>query len=413
MKKISIILSLFLIIISCQDQSENENPIAKFQQNLVDQGITGSNVTQVFKDGKVIYSNIVNSGALGDKDINDNTIFPIWSMSKTVTTVAMMILLDEGKYDLNDNVADYLPEYENINCKGPDGIYPCEKKLKIIHLLTHRSGYTYYANSGANWVSTLHTDLYPAYTNTVRFDNLDDYSKAVAKIPLDFEPGLMYTYGLNQAILGRLIEVISDQSFYSFLKDKIFDKLGMNDTKFHLTTNDRERFQPLRVNIKANTAFNNSDFHLEGYTAALDGYTYNENNKAHFGGEGLVSTMSDFAKFCEMLVNNGVHKDQRIVSEDGIKIMTAKYSNGYPDPSEPNVFPLEGYAYGFTFNVLEDSDAWGSGAPSGIYGWSGYHNTWFWIDPTNKLYALFMSNSIEPDFSILKNFQTATYNFIK
>ena len=412
MKKITIILSLFLII-SCQDQPENKNPIAKFQQNLVDQGITGSNVTQVFQDGKVIYSNIVNSGALGDKDINDNTIFPIWSMSKTVTTVAMMILLDEGKYDLNDNVADYLPEYENINCKGPDGVYPCEKKLKIIHLLTHRSGYTYYANSGANWVSTLHTDLYPAYTNTVRFDNLDDYSKAVAKIPLDFEPGLMYTYGLNQAILGRLIEVISDQSFYSFLKDKIFDKLGMNDTKFHLTTNDRERFQPLRVNIKANTAFNNSDFHLEGYTAALDGYTYNENNKAHFGGEGLVSTMSDFAKFCEMLVNNGVYKDQRIISKDGIETMTAKYSNGYPDPSEPNVFPLEGYAYGFTFNVLEDSDAWGSGAPSGIYGWSGYHNTWFWIDPTNKLYALFMSNSIEPDFSILKNFQTATYNFIK
>ena len=413
MKKISIILSLFLIIISCQDQPKDQNPIAKFQQKLVDQGITGSNVTQVFKDGKVIYSNIVNSGALGDKDINDNTIFPIWSMSKTVTTVAMMILLDEGKYDLNDNVADYLPEFENINCKGPDGIYPCEKKLKIIHLLTHRSGYTYYANSGANWVSTLHTDLYPAYTNTVRFDNLDDYSKAVAKIPLDFEPGAMYTYGINQAILGRLIEAISDQSFYSFLKDKIFDKLGMDDTKFHLTTNDRERFQPLRVNIKANTAFNNSDFHLEGYTAALDGYTYDENNKAHFGGEGLVSTMSDFAKFCVMLVNNGVYKDQRIISEEGIKIMTAKYSNGYPDPSEPNVFPLEGYAYGFTFSVLEDSDAWGSGAPSGIYGWSGYHNTWFWIDPTNKLYALFMSNSIEPDFSILKNFQTATYNFIK
>tara|TARA_Y100000766_G_scaffold166541_1_gene143090 strand:- start:367 stop:1608 length:1242 start_codon:yes stop_codon:yes gene_type:complete len=413
MKKITLILSLFLIIISCQDQPQDQNPIAKFQQNLVDQGITGSNVTQVFKDGKVIYSNIVNSGALGDKDINDNTIFPIWSMSKTVTTVAMMILLDEGKYDLNDNVADYLPEYENINCKGPDGIYPCEKKLKIIHLLTHRSGYTYYSNSGANWVSTLHTDLYPAYTNTVRFDNLDDYSKAVAKIPLDFEPGAMYTYGINQAILGRLIEAISDQSFYSFLKDKIFDKLGMDDTKFHLTTNDRERFQPLRVNIKANTAFNNSDFHLEGYTAALDGYTYDENNKAHFGGEGLVSTMSDFAKFCVMLVNNGVYKDQRIISEEGIKIMTAKYSNGYPDPSEPNVFPLEGYAYGFTFSVLEDSDAWGSGAPSGIYGWSGYHNTWFWIDPTNKLYALFMSNSIEPDFSILKNFQTATYNFIK
>lgn len=413
MKKIILLLSLLLITFSCQDQTKNENPIAKFQQNLVDKGITGSNVTQVYKDGKVIYSNTTNSGALGDKDINDNTIFPIWSMSKTVTTVAMMILLDDEMYDLNDNVEDYLPEYKDINCKGPEGIYPCENKLKIIHLLTHRSGYTYYANSGANWVSTLHTDLYPAYTNTVRFDNLDDYSKAVSKIPLDFEPGSMYTYGINQAILGRLIEVISNQSFYSYLSEKIFDKLGMDDTKFHLTKADRERFQPLRVNIKPNTAFNNSDFHLDGYTAALDGYTYDENNKAHFGGEGLVSTMSDFAKFCEMLVNNGVYNDQRIISEEGINTMTTKYSNGYPDPSEPNVFPLEGYAYGFTFSVMEDSDAWGSGVPNGSYGWSGYHNTWFWIDPVNNLYGLFMSNSIEPDFSILKDFQTATYDFIK
>ena len=202
MKKIILLFSIILITISCQNQSQKVNPIEKFQKNLVEQGVTGSNVRQVFKDGKVIYNNITNSGALGDKDIDENTIFPIWSMSKTVTTVAMMILLDEGKYNLNDNVSDYLPEYENINCKGPDGIYPCENKLKIIHLLTHRSGYTYYANNYANWVTSLHTDLHPAFTNPVRFNNLDDYSKFVSKIPLDFEPGSMYTYGINQAILG-------------------------------------------------------------------------------------------------------------------------------------------------------------------------------------------------------------------
>ena len=113
-----------------------------------------------------------------------------------------------------------------------------------------------------------------------------------------------------------------------------------------------------------------------------------------------------------MLVNGGTYNNNRIISEESIKIMTSKYSNGYPDPNEPNVFPLEGQAYGFTFSVLEDSDAWGSGAPNGIYGWSGYHNTWFWIDPKNKLYGLFMSNSIEPDFGILKDFQIATYKFI-
>ena len=93
MKKIILLFSIILITVSCKSPNQNTNPIEKFQKNLVEQGITGSNVTQVFKDGEIIYNNITNSGALGDKDIDENTIFPIWSMSKTVTTVAMMILL--------------------------------------------------------------------------------------------------------------------------------------------------------------------------------------------------------------------------------------------------------------------------------------------------------------------------------
>lgn len=415
MKKFKIYIFLFAtLFIACNENTKKiDNPIEKFQSNLIKDGTTGSNVAKVFKNGEVIYDQVVNSGVSGDKDIDSNTIFPIWSMSKTVTTVGMMILLDRGLYNLEDNVSDYLPEYSNINCKGDDGIYPCEKKLKITHLLSHRSGFTYYAKNGSNWIASLTTDLYPAVADPVRFDNLDDFSKAAAKIPLDFEPGEMYTYGINQAILGRLIEVISGQSFYSFLKENIFDKLSMNDTKFHLTEKDRERFQPLRVNIKPNSDFNPSNFYLDGYTTALDGYPYSEDSQAHFGGEGLVSTMSDFSKFCEMLVNDGTYNGEKIISNDGIKIMTGKYSNAFPDPSEPNAFPfLEGYYYGFTFSVLENTEAYGSGAPNGIYGWSGYHNTWYWIDPLNKLYALFMSNSINPDFSILKNFQTATYKFI-
>ena len=135
MKKIILFYSMILIAFSCKSPNQNTNPIEEFQKNLVDNGITGSNVTQVFKDGEIVYNNIANSGALGDKDIDENTIFPIWSMTKTVTTVAMMILLEEGKYNLNDNLSDYLPEYGDIKCKGPDGVYPCEEKLKVIHLL--------------------------------------------------------------------------------------------------------------------------------------------------------------------------------------------------------------------------------------------------------------------------------------
>ena len=364
----------------------------------------------VYQDGEIVYNEIVNSGAVGDADIDENTIFAIHSMTKTVTTVAMMILLEQNLYQLDDELSKYLPEYSNVNCKGSDGIYPCKNKIKVIDLLTHRSGYTYYARNGANWLFNLHTDLFPDYINTSRFDNLDDFSKAVAKQPLDFEPGTMYSYGLNQAILGRLIEVISGKSFYEFLKENIFDKLGMNDTKFHLTDKDRLRFQPLRVNIKSRTPFNQTDYNLDGYTAALDGYSYDEKNKAHFGGEGLVSTMSDFSKFCEMLVNGGVYGDEIIITEESIRVMTDKYTNGYPDPNEPNVFPdYAGNYIGFTFVVNYDPEVDGSGSGKGTYGWSGYNNTHFWIDPLNKTYGLFMSRAIEFDFSIKKRFKQAFY----
>ena len=399
MKKILLFISL--VFFSCNSEVKSENPILDFQKNLVKNGITGSNTAMVYKDGKIIYNEIVNSGAVGDADITENTIFAIHSMSKTVTTVAMMILLDREMFDLNDQLSKYLPEFENMNCKGSDGVYPCENKIKVIDLLTHRSGFTYYAKNGANWLASTHTDLYPDFINTSRFNNLDDFSKAVANQALDFEPGSMYAYGLNQALLGRLVEVISNQSFYEFLKENIFDQLGMNDTKFHLTEEERTRFQPLRVNIKSKSAFNQTDYNLDGYTAALDGYSYDEKNKAHFGGEGLVSTMSDFSKFCEMLVNNGLYNDQQIISKKSIKIMTDKYTNGYPDPNEPNVFPdYEGNYMGFTFVVSENPEIDGSGAGKGTYGWSGYHNTHFWIDPQNKTYGLFMSRAIEFDFSI-------------
>ena len=408
MKKILLFISL--VFFSCNSEVKSENPILDFQKNLVKNGVTGSNTAMVYKDGKIIYNEIVNSGAVGDADITENTIFAIHSMSKTVTTVAMMILLDREMFDLNDQLSKYLPEFENMNCKGSDGVYPCENKIKVIDLLTHRSGFTYYAKNGANWLASTHTDLYPDFINTSRFNNLDDFSKAVANQALDFEPGSMYSYGLNQALLGRLVEVISNQSFYEFLKENIFDQLGMNDTKFHLTEEERTRFQPLRVNIKSKSAFNQTDYNLDGYTAALDGYSYDEKNKAHFGGEGLVSTMSDFSKFCEMLVNNGLYNDQQIISKKSIKIMTDKYTNGYPDPNEPNVFPdYEGNYMGFTFVVSENPEIDGSGAGKGTYGWSGYHNTHFWIDPQNKTYGLFMSRAIEFDFSIKKKFKQAVY----
>ncbi len=123
MKKI--ILFISFLIISCNTNNEKENPIKLFQQDLIDKGLTGSNVAMVYQNGEIVYNEIVNSGAVGDADIDENTIFAIHSMTKTVTTVAMMILLEQNLYQLDDELSKYLPEYSNVKCKVADGVYPC------------------------------------------------------------------------------------------------------------------------------------------------------------------------------------------------------------------------------------------------------------------------------------------------
>tara|TARA_B100000287_G_scaffold317264_1_gene300976 strand:+ start:1234 stop:2466 length:1233 start_codon:yes stop_codon:yes gene_type:complete len=406
----NLILSAILILAGCS-KTNDENKILSFQKKLISDELTGSNVAMVVKDGEIIYNQIVNSEKLGDKDINTNTIFPIWSMSKPITTVAMMVLLDKGTYQLEDNLYEYLPEYKNVNCKGENGIYPCENKIKVIDLLTHRSGYTYYDPiTGENRFASPPSPTMK-YASSYMYDNLDEFSKAVAKQPLEFEPGSHYLYGINQAILGRLIEVLSGQSFYDFLNDNLFIPMNMSETKFYLTIEDRKRFQPLFINSLPNTPFNLSDTNIKGFTNFLDEQTYDINNKGHFGGEGLVSTFKDYSNFCEMLLNKGMYNGKEIISEESYNLMIKKYSNAYPDPAEPFTFPdLAGHYFGFTFSVLEDPALDGTGSPKGVFGWSGYHNTHFWIDPETNLYGLFMSRSREFDFNIPKKFKEAVYS---
>tara|TARA_Y100000022_G_scaffold198168_1_gene208004 strand:- start:2082 stop:3218 length:1137 start_codon:yes stop_codon:yes gene_type:complete len=351
--------------------------INTFQNKLIENEVTGSNVALVWQNGKVIYHNIENSYHSNGKPINENSIFPIWSMSKPITIVAMMILKERGMIDFKDNVSKYLPEYKNLKCKNPDGsIYKCKNSLSIFHLLTHRSGYGYYGNP-------------QFFTSTLKYDNLADFSNDVASHPVEFEPGSDYLYGINMAILGRIVEVITKKTFYEFLKDEIFNPLKMKDTKFYLTSKDRLRFQPLYIN-------NGS---LKGYTNDLDELSYDINNKAYFGGEGLTSTLNDYSKFCQMLVQGGNYEGKQIISQKSIDEMTGSYSKLDDDP----------FDYGYSLFVLSDPEFDGTKSSKGIFGWSGYHNTHFWIDQEINLFGLFMTRAREFSFGIQKEFRRAVY----
>tara|TARA_Y100000389_G_scaffold90276_1_gene86841 strand:+ start:2353 stop:3546 length:1194 start_codon:yes stop_codon:yes gene_type:complete len=391
---------IFLLFFANSLSFSQFNEIKLLQKKLIVDEITGSNVALVYKEGSVVYFNIQNSGKIGDKNISNQsykpykeTIFPIWSMSKPISIVATMILLERGLIKLTDNISKYIPAMKNMNCETENGIQPCENQIKIIDLLTHRSGLGYYSDPGYGY----------GYTNSIKYDNLEEFTNDLSEVVLKFEPGLKYFYGINQAVLGRVIEVVSNQTFFEFLKKELFDPLEMNETKFYLTKQERDRFQPLFINTGA----------LKGFTYELNELSYKKNNEAYFGGEGLVSTLGDYSNFCKMLLNGGSYNGKKIISQNSINLMTKKYSQSYPNEEFADTGKL-GFYYGFSLFVLENPEIDNTNSTKGIYGWSGYHNTHFWIDPEKQLFAIFLSRSRQgvSNIDTQKEFRRAVYKTV-
>ena len=388
--KLNNLILFLLLAYSCEDQNirydDIRDSVKAYQVELVNNNVTGSNTVRLYHNNKIQFTNIVNSNKKEDKNINSESIFPIWSMSKPITIVAMMILFERGKYNLEDNVSDYIPVFADLKCKSNNEIIRCKKDLKIIHLLTHTSGFRYY-DKGIGNIS---------YADT-SYSTLEDWIDALVKNQhVEFEPGTNYQYGISQAILGHLIEVLSGNTFFGFLYDNIFEPLEMYDTKFYLTENERLNFQPLFLKKwDGAKLFSNDNDELK----------YNKNSRMYFGGEGLVSTMNNYSNFCEMLVNNGVFKGKRIISPKSIQMMTNPYTK---QRIEYGFY--SGFDYGFSYFNVQNPILDGTGSTKGIYGWSGYHNTHFWIDPQKKLYCIFMSRTTPYSSDIQRSLRASAYS---
>lgn len=384
--------------------------IRAYQEALVEAKITGSSLAGVFRGSEPLAISSIFSELSGDKEITRDTIFPIWSMSKPITIVAMMILYDRGAFRLDDPVKKYIPYFSDLRCRSEDPNSPpyhCENDLSIMHLLTHRSGYEYYGDQAGGG-----PDLrFP-------FSDLDDFCKHMACQPLPFEPGTNYVYGLNQAILGRLVEVLSGLEFFEFLKLEIFSPLGMDRTRFSMTQEDRKNFQPLyrktSVSVGANAEKRigveyKIDNNNTGITTDFDELNYEEGTRLQFGGEGLVSTFDNYRKFCEMLLMSGMSSGQQLISLKSFQLMKTVVTphsirNGHFD---------NGFGFACSFFVLENSYLDGTGSPRGIFGWSGYHNTHFWVDQTNDLYGLFMTRTTPFSWEIQRQFRAAVYDVLR
>ena len=383
-------IKFFLIIIlffSCSTENKNyqllNDRVKDYQNLLINNEILGSNSFVLFKDKEIIVNSTVNTNLTDDMVINDQTIFPIWSLTKTITGIAMMILYEREMISFDDKLSDYIPYFKDTMCKNSKGnLYRCSNEITIFHLMTHRSGYPNSKN-------------YPARDNI--YNDLDKFVKDVSNYPVEFEPGSKYLYGASYDILGRVIEIVSGQTFYDFLNENIFIPLGMTNTKFFITDYERQNFQILHV----------KDDNERYFTYELDQNSYLEEGNGHFGGSGLVSTIPDMMKFSEMLLNKGTHNELEILSPNSFDIMTKpytkdNYNNGF----------YSGWDIGFSLFILNEPLYDGSNAPQGIYRFAGYHNNHFWIDYENNLYGLFMTRSIPHSKKMIHKLRSIIYDFL-
>ncbi len=347
-------------------------------KELVDSGRLAGAVTMVSRHGKV-----VEFDAAGKRDIAANapmqkdSIFRIYSMSKPITGVAMMILFEDGKWQLNDPVAKYIPEFAKLK------VYTTEANGNVVmkdqnhpvtmrELMSHSGGFTY------GFFSQTAVDKLQVEADLLNPDNtLDEFIKRVAKLPLNSQPGTEWHYSISADIQGYIVQKLSGMPFEEFLEKRIFKPLGMTDTAFYVPKDKLNRFAEFY------SYDNNGKLRAVGVREALN-HDFAAKPALSSGGGGLVSTANDYMRFCQMLLNGGQLDGVRILSPLTVELMRTNVL----EPSVPILAP--GAGFGLDFAIYTDPVAAGGYYGKGSYWWGGAAGTWFWIDPVNDLIVIGM-----------------------
>lgn len=327
--------------------------------------------------------------ASGTRPMRADAIFRIASMSKPVTTVAALILVEEGRLRLEDPLWKYIPAFRDVQVAAPgkDGEPPALRKparqITVHDLLTHRSGISYGFNGDG--------PVQQAYRRLGVSDGLDDpgidlaeNAARLAQAPLVHDPGGAYHYGLGTDVLGRVVEVASGQALDAFLQARIFGPLKMVDTGFTVAEWKWPRFAGAATPAEGGGLRAMKDPERFGFLAFSPETSFRPGKRYFSGGAGLVSTATDYARFLQMLLNGGVLDGARILSRKGVELMTASATHDLP-PIGP------GQEFGLGVSVVVDLGASRRHGSPGMWAWSGAYGTHFWVDPKERLVAVLMT----------------------
>ncbi len=380
--------------------------IQPFMQNYVEQKRLPGLVTMVARHGKVAYFECF--GMMDNeasKPMQFDTLFRIASMTKPITSVAALMLYEEGCFQLNDPVSDYIPEFKDAkvfvkpNESGMELAEP-ERDMTIRDLFTHTSGLS--DGSDENSPSDA---LYRESNIVGRHDlTLRELVQKLSKLPLTYHPGQAWRYSFSHDVLAYLVEVISGESFDTFLEQRIFEPLGMLDTGFKVS---EEKIGRLAAVYRA--AQNDG---LE----RLNGPAYGS-QRPPAGGGGLFSTVSDYVKFAQLMLNSGMLDGIRLLSRKTVELMTAIHIPNEMFPpangSRTQEYFIRGYDYGLGVRVLKNPAQAEILGSVGSFGWAGTYNTYFWVDPQEELIGLILTQ-FSPFFQypIDRQFMVLSYQAI-
>ena len=364
--------------------SERLERISKaVQKDIDDKRIAGA-VTLVLRRGQVAW---FKAQGMQDREaakpMRPDSIFRICSMSKPITSVAVMMLYEEGRFLLEDPVSKYLPEFKNMKvyvkpAEGQPYTIPATHEITIRDLLRHTSGITY------NWQG----DLGPMYTaanvahGLLPYDGtIADSVQHLAKLPLLFNPGERWEYSLGVDVLGRLVEVVSGMPFDQFLRTRIFDPLGMKDTYFFPPDNKLDRLATAYTYYpdKGLSRFPDTPITEGSFTYSAD-YPYRGAKKLFSGGAGLNSTAADYARFSEMMLEGGKLDNVRLLSRKSVELMTHDQLG--------KIAPDQAFGLGFGIEGMK-SPLKELGTP-GAFNWGGFFYTAFSVDPKEQMIVIFM-----------------------
>ena len=375
----------------------------------VEAGILPGAVALVIHDGEIVYHKSFGyADIVSGSRMRNDSIFRIASMTKAVTSVAVMMLYEQGRFQLNDPVADYLHEFHDMHVVSEladsgaiAATAPATRPIRIVDLLTHSAGISY---------PFIPSKLQKTYVDagvidgiTAKDVELKSQMALLAAQPLLFEPGSEFAYGLNTDVLGYLVEVVSGMSLAEYFRQEIFDPLGMEDTFFYLPADKAGRLATLYAWVDGEGLVVSKG---DESSIILDDPRYPVSGARSYysGGVGLSSTAYDYGRFLQMLLNDGELDGTRLLSRKSVELMRTARMDWDGDGDAD---------FGLGFAVISDLGEYGELSSRGAYRWGGAFDTSYWIDPEENLVGVFMSQARPARSKLREQFSTLVYQALE